>query len=234
MEKYKESDKQSYCLGISLIIEALKHRPEQVKEIILSSKANKNQQLGYLLLLGKQHNISITYDDKTISKLSLKENCYGIAIFNKFTSNLETDKHILLYGFNDFGDLGTILRSAVSFNFKDIVLIDSNIDYFDPRCIRSSMGAIFHCNIVTYDSLSAYKNDYPEYNIYPLVSQSNKELNECIFNKPYSILISQDYHGVDQNMEEGFYIKHSSYDEISLSIRSAIVLEYAYNQNRKR
>ena len=227
MNRYDVSDTGSYALGMSLSIEALKHKAKYVKKIVLSNKANKNRQLEHLLQLSRQHNIETVYDDKLINKLSLKENCYCIAMFDKFYENLNSDRHILLYQFNSYGDLGTIIRSAVSFDFKDIVLIDCDIDYFDPRCIRSSMGAIFHCNIVKYDSLDSYKKEYPDYHIYPFVSKGNHELSDIKIKKPFSLLLSQDYYALDDM--DGYYLKHSNFDEISLSIRSSIILEKIFS-----
>lgn len=234
MSKYNVNDKTSYSLGMSLTIEALKHKADFVEEVLLSNKAAKNEQLSYLLKLCNDKGISIKYDDVSIDKLSLKENCYCIGIFNKFKSNIVTNKHIVLYRFNDYGELGTILRSAVSFDFKDIILIDSNIDYFDPRCIRASMGAIFHTNIIKYKTLQDYIKDYPNQNIVPFISNSNNELNSLEINDNYSLIISQDYFGLDDSFIDGYYIKHNNLNEISLSVRSSIILSYAYNQNLKR
>ena len=232
MNKYNINDNFSYSLGMSLTIEALKHKACFVKQIILSSKANKNEQLDYLLDLCKQNNIEPIYDDKTIEKLSIKENCYCIGVFDKFYSDLSSNKHIVLYRFNDFGELGTILRSSICFDFKDIVLIGSDIDYFDPRCIRASMGSIFHTNIVRFNSIEDYINKYPKQNIIPFISKSDNELNNLKLNDNYSLIIPQDYFGLDKEYKKGYCISHNNLDEISLSVRSSIILEYAYNQNR--
>lgn len=234
MNKYNFSDNTSYSLGMSLSIEALKHKASYVDKVILSSKANKNEQLSYLLKLCEENNIVPEYDDKTIEKLSIKENCYCITFFKKFETKLETNKHIVLYGFNDFGELGTILRSAVSFDFKDIVLIDSNIDYFDPRCIRASMGSIFHTNIVRFNNLDEYISKYNNQNIIPFLSKTDKELSELILDDNYSLIIGQNYYDLDDKFKKGYYIKHNNLDEISLSVRASVILNYAYNQNLKR
>ena len=66
MNKYDIKDNTSYSLGMSLTIEALKHKASFVKQIILSEKAHKNEQLDYLLDLCKKNNIEPIYDDKTI------------------------------------------------------------------------------------------------------------------------------------------------------------------------
>lgn len=234
MNKYSTIDNFSYSLGMSLTIEALKHKANFVRQIYLSSKANKNEQLSYLLKLCKENGIEPIYDDSLISKLSLKENCYCIGVFDKFYSELNSSKHIVLYEFNDFGELGTILRSAVSFNFKDIVLINSDIDYFDPRCIRASMGSIFHTNIVRFKSIEEYIKKYNKQNIIPFVSRSDNELNDLELHDNYSLVISQDYYALNSIFKNGYYIKHNNLDEISLSVRSSIILSYAYSQNLKR
>ncbi|MBQ3295156.1 MAG: hypothetical protein IJH00_01540 [Erysipelotrichaceae bacterium] len=232
MNRYQKEDRTSYSLGMSLTIEALKHRSTYVEEVILSEKALKNEQFSYLLELCEANDIKPVYDDKLIEKLSVKENCYCIGIFRKFHENRFGKDHIVLYGFNDFGELGTVLRSAVSFDFKDIVLIDCDIDYFDPRCIRSSMGSIFHTNIVSYDSFAEYSIVYPKQNICAFVSQADKELKELSLKSPYSLLISQDYKALDRMFENEYMIRHENDREISLSVRSSIILSVAYHLKR--
>lgn len=231
MKKYEINDKYSYCLGMSLTIEALIHKPDKVREVILSSKANKNVQFSYLLDLCDENHISYYTDDQIIDKLSVKENCYCIGVFDKFYSDIRTNRHLVLYGFNDFGELGTILRSAVSFDFEDIVLIHSQIDYFDPRCIRASMGSVFHCNIVSFEDFDSYIEKYKGHHLYPFVSKAEKKLDEIRFIKPYSLIISQDEKMLDEIFEEGIMIEHDTDKKISLSIRSSIILAEAYHQN---
>ena len=228
MNKYSFEDKCSYCLGMSLTVEALKHRYNDVKEVILSNKANKNNQLDYLLELCEQHNVPYSYDDKTIEKLSLKENCYCIGIFDKFKSELKSDNHIVLYGFNNYGDLGTILRSAVSFNFKNIVLVGSDIDYFHPTCVRASMGSIFHTNIIRFNTIEDYIKAYPKQNLYPFTSNGNIELKKMELKAPFSIILSEDYKALDNRFKTSYYLAHNDLEEISLSIRSSITLSEAF------
>lgn len=230
MNKYRSSDKTSYILGISLIVEALLNVPKSIKLVYLSSKANKNKELDKLLSLCKKYDIEVIEDDKVIDSLSLKENCYGIGVFEKYKTPLTTDKHIVLYNFSDEGDLGTIFRSATSFDFKDIVLINSSVDIFNPKVIRSSMGSFFHLNIKEYNSFDDYFNDH-KYNLYPFVSSGKTELSDCIFKTPYSIIIPQKYDDLDKYFKEGYYIDFKNLDEICLSSLSSIVLNFAYHQN---
>lgn len=230
MERYKSSDEYSYILGISLTIEALKKVPEKILKVYTSSKAIKNEQFNHLIELTDKYNIEVIEDDKVIEKLSVKENCYGIGVFKKFYNELNTNKHIVLYKFSDFGELGTIFRSAVSFNFKDVVLIDSSIDYFDPKTVRASMGSIFHLNIKEYKTFNEYFKDY-KYNLYPFISSGKKELSSLELKKPYSLIIPQNYYDLDNIFNEGCFIKHNGDSSISLSSLSSIVFNYAYQND---
>lgn len=230
MDKYTKESKTSYILGISLIVEALRNVPKYIKRVYLSSKANKNKELDILLDLCKTHNISVEENDKVIDSLSIKENCYGIGEFVKYSNSLKTNKHIVLYGFDDEGDIGTILRSATSFNFKDIVLINCNIDIFSPKLVRSSMGSFFHLNIKEYDNLDDYLKQY-KYTLYPFTSKGTKELNSIRFKEPYSIIISQNYKDIDGSFNNAYYIKHKNNEEISISSLSSIVFNFAYHQS---
>lgn len=229
MNKYDVNDHTSYILGISLIVEALKEVPSVVKKVYLSSKANKNKELDKLIELCNKNSIEIEEDDLLISKLSLKENCYGIGIFEKYSLPLETKKHLVLYNFNNEGELGTIFRSAVSFDFKDVIIVNSDIDIYSPKVIRASMGSFFHLNIKKYSDIDEYFKEY-NYPIYPFVSNGNRELSSIKFKEPYSLIIPQNYHDLDNRFIESYYIKHNV-EEISLSSLSSIVLNYAYHQS---
>ncbi|MDO4500036.1 MAG: TrmH family RNA methyltransferase [Erysipelotrichaceae bacterium] len=233
MEKYASSDSYSYILGISLTIEALKKLPERMLKVYVSSKAIKNEQYEKLINLCKEYSIPVIEDDRVIDKLSVKENCYGIGVFEKYQRELTKDNHILLYQFTDYGELGTIMRSAVSFNFTNIILIDSRIDYFDPKVVRASMGSIFHLNIREYKSIEDYKKDYDNHLI-PFISNGDTELKELNVIKPYGLIIPQVYDGLDKLFKKGAYIKHQNFKEISLSSLSSVVFNHFYqNVNDK-
>lgn len=236
MNKYISDGELSYALGMSLTIEALKHKTKYLKEVVLSKKAVKNEQLSFLLDLCKKNNINYYYDDRLIERLSAKENCYCIGIFYKFFEKINLDDHLLLYGFNNYGDLGTVLRCAICFDFKDIVLINSKVDYFDPKCIRSSMGAIFQCNIMEMESFADYFRIYRDRKIYSFVSHSKNKIDDLLYQKPSSIIIPQDYVSLDGLfLNDSYSFDNQNIDsELSLPIRSSIILENIYHLKRNR
>ena len=54
---------------------------------------------------------------------------------------------------SDHGNFGSIIRSANSFNVDAIFIIGHGIDYYDPKVIRSSLGSVFHTQIVNIESM---------------------------------------------------------------------------------
>ena len=227
MEKYNHNFDYSYCLGSSLVIEALLHIPEYIEKIYLSDKYNLNENYQLLDDLCEKNNIKKEFNQRIIDKLSIKKNCYAIAIFKKYYKDLSDNNHILLYNFDSYGDIGTIMRSAVSFDFKDIILIGNKIDYFDPLCIRSSMGSIFHLNIKQYNKIEEYQKDYNNHKIIPFISDGI-DFNKSILNDKYSLLIPHIYDELDNIYKEGYSISKKA---ISLSSMSSIIFHICYINN---
>jgi TrmH family RNA methyltransferase len=70
-----------------------------------------------------------------------------IAIAPLVTANTAasaTEKIIYLYEIQDPGNLGTILRSLAWFGNFRCLLSPGSVDPYNPKVVRSSMGAIFH------------------------------------------------------------------------------------------
>lgn len=54
---------------------------------------------------------------------------------------------------SDHGNFGSIIRSANSFNVDAVFIIGHGIDYYDPKVIRSSLGSIFHTQVIIIESM---------------------------------------------------------------------------------
>lgn len=58
---------------------------------------------------------------------------------------------LLLDRLQDPGNLGTIIRSAVAFNFNTIIVSNDTVDVYNDKAIRSSEGMIFNINVIKSD-----------------------------------------------------------------------------------
>ena len=130
-----------------------------------SSEINKDIENKIIELCNNK--IEYTYDDKLIKKISDKENCYVIGIFNKYYSNLDLNEpHVVLVNPSNMGNVGTIIRTMLGFNYKNLAIITPSVDIFNPKVIRASMGSIFGVNIKLFSSFDEYKETYNKHKIY--------------------------------------------------------------------
>ena len=59
----------------------------------------------------------------------------------------KNEKVLFLFRISDPGNLGTLMRTALAFEWDRIVLLDDCVDPFNPECVRSSMGAALKLKI---------------------------------------------------------------------------------------
>lgn len=69
-------------------------------------------------------------------------NCIGVAEF-LLAENLEGNL-IYLDGVQDPGNVGTIIRSALAFNFDGVLISKNSASPFSSKVVQASKGAIFH------------------------------------------------------------------------------------------
>ena len=55
---------------------------------------------------------------------------------------------VALWGVNDPGNVGTVLRSALAFGASSVALGPGTADPYGPKAVRASMGAIFAVPVV--------------------------------------------------------------------------------------
>ncbi|MDD6004569.1 MAG: TrmH family RNA methyltransferase [Firmicutes bacterium] len=227
MEHYDINGKYSYTLGMSISIELINNHPELVSKVYYSSRMNINENYDKLKKLCEKHHIELINDDHVIDSLSVKENCYVIAVFRKFINELRSPNHLVIYGHDDEGALGTILRTAVSFNHRDIILINNHTDYFNPKVVRASMGAVFYTNIKRYSSVDEYLNDYPSRHIYSISNEGDTELSDVTYEEPYSLVYGYD-------IGSKIYISHNNSKKISDPLLFAISLHHFYSESKRK
>ena len=235
MKKYKKTDLESYTLGTTLTLELLKNKVDIVKRVYIHSKQEKNETYDLIINICQKHNIEVIYSDKVFQTLSDKDNCYIIGVFSKYNSRLEEANHVVLVNPSNMGNLGTIIRSCVGFGIKNIAIIKPAVDIFDPKVIRSSMGAIFHINFSYYDTFLEYNEDFKNNKLYPFMLKAKNNLANILKEENYSLIFGAEATGLDDSyLEIGtpIIIKHSSnIDSLNLDNAVSIAL-YEFTKNK--
>lgn len=229
LKKYNKELDYSYCFGGFPTYELLSQKPKQVLQLVLHEKAEKNNELNNIITLAKQHNIRVVTNGKLIEKLSGKGNVYIMAVFKKYEQELEHNTNqVLLCNPSDMGNLGTIIRVMLGFNYHNLAIIKPCIDIFDPKVVRASMGSIFSMNIKLYNNIEEYQQENNNH-IFPFMLQAKETLQETT-NKvsPHTLAFGNEAHGLDESflkLGTPLIIKHSNnIDSLNLSMSVGIAL----------
>ena len=161
LKPYKKDFGYSYTLGVFPTLELIDNKPSAISRIVLSTKGENNQGVVKILEFAKKSGIPALFDDKTLNRISPKENCFAVAVFEKYDCVLDKSaNHLVLVNPADKGNLGTILRTATAFGIENIAIISPAADIYDPKVVRASMGALFHVNFRYYKDFNDYHSEF--------------------------------------------------------------------------
>ena len=71
--------------------------------------------------------------------------CCGAALLGQASPN---DFVVVLDRLQDFGNIGSIVRTSRGFSIKDFLLVDMQSDPFSRKVIDSSRGSVFDSNFL--------------------------------------------------------------------------------------
>lgn len=199
IKPYKKVAEYSYTLGAFPTIEMIKSRPQVIQAIYIHSSYTDSETIRQLC---KDNNISVLVNDKLIHKLSDKENCFVIGIFDKYECDLEPNKsHIVLVNPSNMGNLGTIIRTAVGMGIYDIALITPCADLFNPKTIRSSMGSLFKMRFHFYENFNEYQKQFSSHDIFTFMlnGENTLEIQNCPKTSLFSLVFGNEATGLDNS-----------------------------------
>lgn len=108
----------------------------------------------------------------------------------------ERGQYLLLDGLSDPGNMGTLIRSAVAFGWDGILLYGSCVEIFNPKTVRSTMGALPFSSIWSvgdpiFDTLTKL-----DYELVATVLCDGENLYEATFGPRTVLAIGSEAHGV--------------------------------------
>ncbi len=191
----------SYACGVFPTLELMEHMPSCIFRVYLSSQASGNRGTEKIVHLAGVQGVPVVVDDKAVERLSPKENCYAIGVFRKKLPPLRPGRnHIVLVNPADKGNLGTILRTITAFGLNDLAIVSPAADVFDPKVIRSSMGAVFHVHLDWYESFDEYRKTHGAgRDFYPFALQGAPlEAVQVDADRPYSLIFGNESSGLPE------------------------------------
>lgn len=242
-KKYRDQENCYIIEGIKLIKEAINENAK-IKLIIVCDdcKQENNIDADAKYEIAKYDCIYVT--EKIFLSLTNVVNPQGIlAVIEKEKSNnvinYDEGLFLVLDDIQDPGNMGTILRTADSLNLKQIIVSKGSSDIYNPKVVRSTMGAIFRVNIIESDNLVKTLKDMKKHKIKIVTTslQTDKKIYDVDYEKS-AIVIGNEANGVSNEVlelaDEKVKIPMPGKTEsLNASVATAIILYEAMRKNLK-
>lgn len=213
-----------------------------VEGIDLVKEAFKRNCLVELLTYKDDENLSMFNVPVTILKQGLfrelatfKSLPVVIGVCRKALSNINEagDSVIYLDCVQDPGNVGTIIRSALSFSYSSIIFSSDSVSPYNSKLIQSSKGAFFHLPIIKSD-LYIFKEK--GYNIYATTLDGEDEKKYASLSSPFVLVFGNEGRGVRkeyQDISTKLKIEMSNIDSLNVAVCASIFMYRFQKGNNK-
>lgn len=153
-----------------------------------------------------------------ISSLKSPQGVLAVCSMKKEQS-LSNDRILYLDDVSDPGNMGTILRTALAFGYKDIIVSKNSTSIYNEKVVQSSQGAIFKLNVIKGD-VSTLKN-LKDYEILSTEIKGSVSLKEVKHQKKFVLVLGNESRGVSKE------ISNISHQRIRIDIKDIESLNVA-------
>ena len=143
--------------------------------------------------------------DAVNEKLSEDKTSQGVfGIFKMKSADMNAvwnaQKLIVLEDVQDPGNIGAIMRTALAFGYKDIVVSAKCADIYSPKVLRSSMTASVKLNVCKVADISGFVAELSAKGFSTVATclENSKELGSEKINLPVAVLIGNEGNGLSQ------------------------------------
>ncbi len=236
MKKGRESDGKFLVEGFRIIRSALKNNAK-IDNIYVSNVFKSSAEFKTLDGLITE-NINIEFlDEKIINKICQTVHPAGIVATCYLPNDIKIKEPLMgnwiyLDNVSDPGNTGTLLRTAAWFGINNIALSAKCVDPFNPKVVRSAMGAHFLLNIFGDVDLVEFKNN--KYCIIGADQNGSPVYGFNFDNEKWVLVIGNEGHGISENSKE--YIQHflsipsrGSGNSLNAAVAGSILIHHLVN-----
>ena len=206
-KKYRDQSQEFIIEGIKLVKEAIEEKAN-IKQIIICDNCENSGIISKDLMyeIAKYNCVYVTENIlKTMSDVNAPQGIMAIIGRNNNENNIDYSQDIIvaLDDIQDPGNFGTILRTVDSIGLNQILVSKGTADCYNPKVVRSTMGAIFRIKIIECEDLEQTLKETQKNNFKIVVSslQTNNSLYDINFDKKV-IIIGNEANGVEPQIQE--------------------------------
>ncbi len=187
-KKFRKQENQVLILGDKIVNDVC-------KSIIPTMLITTKKELGNTY---KCENI-ISVSDHIMKKVYEMPTFEGLAAVVPMPKEekIHNQKRILLLDkISDPGNFGTLIRSALAFNFEAIILSESSVDPYNDKALRAAKGSTFFIPIINYSQNDIIKIlSKSQFNVY-IADIEGRSINDLKFKEPLILVLGNESHGI--------------------------------------
>lgn len=206
-KKERDVSNEYIIEGIKLVKEAIQESAK-IKQIILCDDCEKTEAISKELMyeIAKYDCVYVTSKIfKYISELQAPQGILAVVEKNNANNEIDYTQDIIvaLDDVQDPGNLGTILRTVDSIGITQILVSRGTADSYNPKVVRSTMGAIFRIKIIECDDLAKTLKEIKKQKFKIVASslQTDNSIYDIDYNKKV-IIIGNEANGVEEKIQE--------------------------------
>ena len=170
-------------------------------------------------------------NDEVLKKLAYSENPEGVVFVCEQLKPKKDPKdyHKIVYldQINDPGNLGTILRTAVAFNYDAVILSKSSVDLYNEKVVAASKGALFLIDAF-YDDIANYISNRT---VIVSALDGAVPLSTCPKEENFVLVLGNESHGVSPEIikKADKVVKiemEDAIDSLNVAVAAGILMNY--------
>lgn len=228
---YDASGSETFAAGVRPTMTCMKDYPQYVLKLSVPEDDLSLPQFRFAVLRAREQDIPVEF-----LRAGEERHCGMCAVLRKYSTVLdENAPHVVLHHLTDMGNVGAIIRSALAFGYRDVALIGSWNDPWNPNVISTSRCANLETRIECFDSFEEYAQRFPDHSLYPLMLQASVPIDEALAEgvpEKYSIVLGNESKGLPAYFSElgkPVIIPIRTIDSLNVSSAAAISF-YAFSR----
>lgn len=224
-KKYRDVENKFILEGFKAIFEAYSAKIKIEYVFVLESKAEEYKFLGDKVILTTEPVL------KKISTTDSAPDAVGVGVQKHFSIEevLGAEKVILLENIKDAGNLGTILRTSAAFGADLVVLYGENVDLYNPKIVRASVGNLWKVPVVQIKEFSQLENVFKNYSKIATLPRANTYLKDFAAKTPFLVMFGSEADGLSDELvnfatDEVKIEMADEVESLNLSVSCAVVL----------
>ena len=152
---------------------------------------------------------------------------------------ISSEKALLLDRVQDPGNVGTLLRTALAFGFKEVLSLEGSASFYNSKCLSSSQGAIFKLRLIEglkeEEALFLLKQE--GYALLGSALEGGIPFTEIRFPKKLCLVLGNEGKGMSESLKEECsalaYIPMSGIDSLNVGVAGGILMQYLNSKDAK-